>query len=286
MSEGHIDLGAAIREAETLLSAAGVASARHDAEELAAFVLGIERRDLVRFRSLDEKRYALVVLERARRRPLQHLTGRAYFRHTSVAVGPGVFIPRPETEVMVGQVIEWCRGMDRPARVVDLCTGSGVIALAIAQEVPTAVIDAVELDPHAFAWAERNLVGTSVGVHLGDAASACGDLDGDVDIVVANPPYIPMDAWESVAVEARDHDPPAALWGGGHDGLDLIRVIERTAARLLRPGGRVAVEHADAQGTTAPAVFAARGEWRAVNDRTDLAGRDRYLTAVRAGGAT
>lgn len=280
------ELRAAVEAAAQRLAEAGVASPRHDAEELAAYVLGGGRGDLIRHTEIDQARYGELIARRVQRVPLQHLTGAAHFRYCTLAVGPGVFIPRPETEVMAGQVIDWCRARGCPVRVVDLCTGSGVIALAIATEVPGAQVHAVELDPGAHAWAERNLTGTGVDLRLGDAATAFGELDGLVDIVVANPPYIPMEAWESVAVEARDHDPESALWGGGRDGLDLVRTVERTAARLLRPGGRVAVEHADAQGMSAPAVFAATGAWREIADHRDLAGRDRYVTAIRVGPST
>jgi release factor glutamine methyltransferase len=145
-------------------------------------------------------------------------------------------------------------------------------------EFPSAQVHAVELDEVAFGWANRNLAGSGVDLRLGDAAHAFGDLDGIVDVVVANPPYIPLDAWESVAPEARDHDPELALWSG-QDGLDAIRIIEATAWRLLKPGGVVGVEHADAQGETAPAVFAER--WCAVRDNLDLAGRPRFVTAAR-----
>jgi release factor glutamine methyltransferase len=149
-------------------------------------------------------------------------------------------------------------------------------------EVPDAVVHAVELDEVALGWAARNLAGTGVDLRLGDAADAFADLDGTVDVVVANPPYIPLEAWESVAPEVRDHDPALALWSGD-DGLDAIRAIERTAWRLLRPGGVVGIEHADAQGESAPAVFAAaeNHEWQDVRDNADLAGRPRYLTARR-----
>jgi release factor glutamine methyltransferase len=142
-------------------------------------------------------------------------------------------------------------------------------------------VHAVELDPPAHDWAARNLAGSTVTLHLGDAAAALPEWDGAVDAVISNPPYIPHEAWESVAPEVRDHDPAAALWGGGRDGLDLVRVIERTAARLLRPGGLVVVEHADAQGRSAPAVFASAGRWSEVGDHQDLTGRDRFLTARR-----
>ncbi|WP_183101572.1 N5-glutamine methyltransferase family protein, partial [Nocardioides pelophilus] len=144
--------------------------------------------------------------------------------------------------------------------VVDLCTGSGAIAKAIADEVPTAVVHAVELDERAHAWAERNLAGTGVDLRQGDFRTAFDDLLGTVDVVVCNPPYVPLEAWESVAVEARDHDPHLALFSGP-DGLDAIRALAVRAADLLRPGGVVAVEHADAQGESAPAVFASEGRW-------------------------
>lgn len=274
-------LRAAIASATRRLAEAGVASPRHDAESLAAHVLGVGRLDLLRHDELDAERYATLVAARAQRRPLQHLTGAAHFRHVTLAVGPGVFVPRPETEVMVGHVIEHCLALPPGSRAVDLGTGSGAIALCLATEVPGLQVHAVEADEDAHDWAVRNLASSGVVLHLADAATALVDLDARVDVVVSNPPYIPMQEWESVAVEARDHDPPRALWGGGADGLDTIRAIERTAARLLRPGGLVAVEHADAQGERAPAVFRASGRWVEVRDHRDLTGRDRFVTATR-----
>jgi release factor glutamine methyltransferase len=162
--------------------------------------------------------------------------------------------------------------------VVDLCTGSGAIAKAVADEVPGATVHAVELDEAAYSWAVRNLAGTGVDLRQGDLATAFDDLAGSVDVITCNPPYIPLDAWESVAPEARDHDPHLALFSGA-DGLDAVRVLERRAAVLLRPGGVVGFEHADVQGESAPAVFAATGRWTDVRDHADLAGRPRYTTA-------
>ena len=214
---------------------------------------------------------------RAAREPLQHLTGSAGFRYVSLEVGPGVFVPRPETELLAGWAVERALELES-AVVVDLCTGSGAIAASVALEAPSARVHAVELDPGAHAWAERNLAGTGVDLRLGDMAEAFTDLDGTVDVVVCNPPYIPLEAWQGVAPEARDHDPELALWSGD-DGLDALRVLERTAARLLRPGGWVGAEHADVQGESAPAVFTASGGWREVRDHPDLAGRARYVTA-------
>jgi release factor glutamine methyltransferase len=171
---------------------------------------------------------------------------------------------------------------DRVPVVVDLCTGSGAIARAVADEVPHAQVHAVELDEGALVWAGRNLAGTEVDLRAGSMADAFDDLAGSVDVVVCNPPYIPLDAWESVAPEARDHDPHLALFSGD-DGLDAMRVLEQRARLLLRPGGVVGAEHADAQGDSAPLVFAASRGWRDVQDHRDLAGRARYVTARLAG---
>ena len=217
------------------------------------------------------------IARRAAREPLQHLTGTAYFRHVSLAVGPGVFVPRPETELLAGWAIEATLGLEAPV-VVDLCTGSGAIARAVADEAPHATVHAIELDPAAHAWAERNLAGTGIDLRRGDLATAFPELDGTVDVVVCNPPYIPLEAWESVAAEARDHDPHLALFSGA-DGLDAIRALEQRAAELLRAGGVVGAEHADVQGGSAPAVFAAAGRWADVRDHRDLAGRPRFVTA-------
>lgn len=267
-----------LRAATERLRTAGVASPEHDAAELLAHVLGTDRARLVLVDQVPApaaEEYDALVARRAAREPLQHLTGVAWFRHVELRVGPGVFVPRPETELLAGWAIEHATA---GSVVVDLCTGSGAIAKAIADEVPAAEVHAVELDPAAHAWAERNLAGTGVGLRHGDLATAFDDLAGQVDVVVCNPPYIPLEAWESVAAEARDHDPHLALFSGD-DGLDAMRVLEARAALLLRPGGVVGAEHADVQGEAAPAVFAATGRWTEVRDHRDLAGRPRFLTA-------
>ncbi len=262
------------------LAAAGVASPHADAEILLAHVLGIERAALVLVDEVDDElaaAYDALVARRAAREPLQHLTGRAAFRHVELTVGPGVFVPRPETELLAGWAIERAGERTDPV-VVDLGTGSGAIAKSVADEVPGARVHAVEVDEHAHRYATGNLAGTGVELRLGDLADAFDDLAGAVDVVVSNPPYIPLEAWESVAPEARDHEPAAALWSGT-DGLHAIRAVERRAALLLRSGGVVGVEHADAQGESAPAVFAASGRWTDVRDHLDLAGRARFVTA-------
>ncbi|GGF41006.1 release factor glutamine methyltransferase [Marmoricola endophyticus] len=269
-------------DAAVRLADAGVASPEHDAAELLAHVVGRTRATLPSEVPAElVGPYDALLARRAAREPLQHLTGSAGFRYLDLAVGPGVFVPRPETELLAGWAVEAAAPLERPV-VVDLCCGSGAIALSVATEVPHAVVHGVELDPDALAWAERNAaaIGADVSLGLGDLASALPELDGRVDVVVCNPPYIPLEAWESVAPEARDHDPAAALWSG-EDGLDAMRVLERTAHRLLRPGGVVGAEHADAQGESAPACFGSTGRWADVRDHADLAGRPRYLTARR-----
>jgi release factor glutamine methyltransferase len=280
VNQAGLDRRRLLADARARLHDAGVASPEHDAAELLAHVLGTTRSRLPLVDVVPADRaaaYDALVSRRASREPLQHLTGLTHFRHVELEVGPGVFVPRPETELLAGWAIEQALLVESPV-VVDLCTGSGAVAKAIADEVPGARVHAVELDEPAHAWAERNLAGTGVDLRRGDMADAFGDLAGTVDVVVCNPPYIPLDAWESVAAEARDHDPHLALFSGD-DGLDAMRVLERRAALLLRPGGVVGAEHADLQGESAPAVFTAAGRWTEVRDHEDLAGRARFLTA-------
>jgi release factor glutamine methyltransferase len=276
---------ALLADAVARLRDAGVASPEHDAAELLAHVVGRSRGELVLVDEVDAgpaAAYDVLVGRRCEREPLQHLTGVAHFRHVTLAVGPGVFVPRPETELLAGWAIDACHAVVSRPVVVDLGTGSGAIAKAVADEVPDARVHAAELDEAAYAWAARNLDGTGVELRHGDLATAFDDLRGTVDVLVSNPPYIPLEAWESVATEARDHDPHLALFSG-QDGLDAIRVLARRGADLVRPGGVIGVEHADVQGETAPGVFADTGLWREVRDHRDLAGRARFVTARRAG---
>lgn len=271
--------------ATELLTAADVPSPRYDAEELLAHLAGVPRLRLglgVDLTAERRDRYRALVERRATREPLQHLLGAAAFRTVELAVGPGVFVPRPETEVVAGWAIDrlLARPPGPPPVVVDLCTGSGAIALAVATEVPGAEVYAVELDPDAAVWAERNLAGSGVRLEVGDATTAYPELAGTVDAITVNPPYIPLDAYESVAAEARDHDPALALWSG-RDGLTAIRRIAESAARLLKPGGFCVCEHADVQGESAPAAFVGSGHWRRVRDHVDLAGRPRFVSAER-----
>ncbi|MEO5853432.1 MAG: peptide chain release factor N(5)-glutamine methyltransferase [Nocardioides sp.] len=281
---GRVDRRTVRAAAVERLAAAGVASPAHDADELLAHVLGTVRGRLALVDGLTAAQstaYDALVARRASREPLQHLTGTAAFRYLQLQVGPGVFVPRPETELLAGWAVDRARELV-PAQervvVVDLCTGSGAIAKAVATEVPETTVYAVELDEDAHAWAVRNFAGTGVDLRLGDLVSELDELVGTVDVVTCNPPYVPLTAWESVAAEARDHDPHLALFSGD-DGLDAIRALEGRAARLLRAGGVVGFEHADVQGESAPAVFADSGRWREVRDHVDLAGRPRFTTA-------
>ncbi|KHL18501.1 UNVERIFIED_CONTAM: SAM-dependent methyltransferase [Mumia flava] len=271
-------------EAAVRLSAAGVDSPRTDAELLLAHVLGVPRGALLVADDLDEASahaYEVLLARRERREPLQHLTGTAPFRHRELEVGPGVFVPRPETESLVDWALERLHDVDVAAPVVvDLGTGSGAIAGAVAAEHPGARVHAVELSEDAYGWARRNLDGLGVDLRRGDLADAFADLDGTVDLVLSNPPYIPLVAWESVTPEVRDHDPEAALFSG-EDGLDAMRAVAATAARLLRAGGWVAAEHAEVQAESAPAVFVASEAFDRVDDRPDLAGRPRFVVARR-----
>ncbi|OPF80527.1 protein-(glutamine-N5) methyltransferase, release factor-specific [Streptomyces antioxidans] len=274
---------AEVAQATQRLADAGVPSPRFDAEELAAFVHGVKRGELHGVPDADfDARYWEAVARREAREPLQHITGRAFFRYLELQVGPGVFVPRPETESVVGWAIDAVRAMDvvEPL-IVDLCSGSGAVALALAQEVPRSRVHAVELDEGALRWARKNVEGSRVVLHHADALAALPELDGQVDLVISNPPYIPLTEWEYVAPEARDHDPQLALFSG-EDGLDVIRGLERTAHRLLRPGGVVVIEHADTQGGQVPWIFTEERGWADAADHPDLNKRPRFATARKA----
>jgi release factor glutamine methyltransferase len=277
-------LRAMIAAASSTFEAVGVASPRFDAEELAAHAFGVPRARLRSVVVVDDAAAAWfddAVARRAAREPLQHIVGTAAFRYVVVGVGPGVFVPRPETEVVAGWAIERVRELGAGAVVVDLCTGSAAIALAVADEVPTAVVHAVELSEPALVWARRNTAGSRVMLHAGDARLALPDLDGEVDVVVSNPPYIPPDG-QVRDPEVAEHDPPIALWGLGSDGLEVLRGVARRAQRLLRPGGWLVVEHADVQRAAVLELLHQQGGWVQVNDHQDLTGRDRFATACKA----
>jgi len=278
-------ISATLRAATRALADAGVPAV--DAELLLAHVLGTSRGGAqaaaLRDDALTDEqhdRFQALIARRAQREPLQHLTGLAPFRHLELEVGPGVFVPRPETEGVAQVAIDALAAAEHP-RAVDLGTGSGAIALAMATEVPGAEVWAVERSPEAHAWAARNVAryGTPT-THLvrGDLADALPELDGTLDVVASNPPYVPDDAIPRDP-EVRLFDPPQALYGGA-DGLDVVRVLSHTALRLLHSGGTLVIEHGEWQGEPIRQLLTADG-WRGASTHPDLTGRDRTTTAIR-----
>ena len=271
----------AIAEATAVLTEAGIDAPRVDAELLAAAVLGVPRGRLALAPGFDAAaaaRFAGLVEQRAARRPVQHLVGYAPFRLRELAVGPGVFIPRPETELLVDWGLTRLRGLAAPL-VADLCAGTGAIALSVAQEHPGAQVFAVEDDPQALEWLRRNAT-DAVTVVAGDVTdpATLSTVDGQVDLVLCNPPYVPDGT--PVQPEVADHDPHRAVFAGP-DGLAVIRPVTGRAAALLHPGGWLGIEHDDSHGATVPALLRATGAWSDVTDHRDLAGRPRFATARR-----
>ncbi|MBN7792929.1 peptide chain release factor N(5)-glutamine methyltransferase [Microbacterium esteraromaticum] len=280
-------LAAFLRAAAQRLAEAGVPDPSVDTELLAGHVLGQSRGGVqaaaLRGDAISSEAAEAVtqlVSRRADREPLQHLTGLAAFRNLELAVGPGVFVPRPETETVVQYAIDALleNASDSPL-AIDLGTGSGAIALAMATEVPHASVFAVERSEQAYAWAKRNAAGVeNLTLVHGDLATAFEELRGRVDVVISNPPYVP-DAAVPRDPEVRLHDPAAALYGGP-DGLDVVRIISRRAADLLHSGGLLVLEHGELQGEAIRGILTADG-WRAAATHEDLTRRDRVTTALR-----
>lgn len=278
----------AILEAERVLAGAGVASPRADAELLAAHVVGVDRGKLMMHPLVDAgvlEALRKLVDRRAAREPLQHLLGTAVLGPVEVAVGPGVFTPRPETELLLEWGLREIADVAAPV-VVDLCTGTGVLALAVAKSRPDAVVHAVELDTAALSWAHRNVAehvaagGTPVTLHAADVRrpDLLVELETHVDLVLCNPPYVPDGT--PLPPEVTDWDPPTAVYGGP-DGLEVIRSVISASAALLRYGGGLAIEHDDTHGETVPALLRRRRVLGDVEEHHDLAGRPRFATARR-----
>lgn len=278
-------------DAVASLSEAGVPDPQVDAELLLGHVTRLSRGGvhaaIAMDRALSDAELAAlasVVARRASREPLQHITGRAPFRSLDLAVGPGVFVPRPETELLAGLAIDELQSSASVAPIaVDFGTGSGAIALSLAMEVPHARVFAVEVSPEAHAWARRNIdeSGADLTLILGDLALPIAELDsleGTVSVVVSNPPYVPTDAVPRDP-EVRNFDPALALYGG-EDGLELVRALSKRARRLLHPGGLFVVEHGELQGGEIRDLLAGDG-WRAPETHRDLLGRDRMTLARR-----
>ena len=275
-------LSQALATATGTLAAAGVESPRVDAELLAAHVLEVPRGRLFLIDGMrpDElRRFTTLVGERARRIPLQHLLGTAAFRHLELSVGDGVFIPRPETELLAGWGVAVVADGDT---VVDLCSGTGAIALAVADEARPGRVIAVERSPVALSFLRRNAAAVPVvEVVEGDVTDPglLSDLRGRVDVLLCNPPYVPDGT--PVPPEVADHDPAEAVFGGA-DGLTVIRPVIALAANLLKPGGHVGIEHDDVHGSAVPELLRAYREFADVTAHRDLTGRLRFATARRS----
>jgi release factor glutamine methyltransferase len=282
--------------AAAALSRAGIGPARSEAEQLTAYALGMSRGRLALARELDpaqQARLAELVARRVRREPLQHLLGSAGFRYLELAVGPGVFVPRPETELLAGWGVRAARlAADRTGGsplVVDLCSGTGAIALAVADEVPAARVVAVERAAPALEWLRRNAAervaagDRPIEVVAGDVTDPglLAELAGRVDVLLCNPPYVP--AGTPVPPEVAEHDPAEAVFAGP-DGLAVIRPVIDRAAGLLRPGGLVGIEHDESHAGRLPELFRAGGRFDGIAERPDLAGRARFTIARRADG--
>jgi release factor glutamine methyltransferase len=283
-----------LHNATEILNQAGIDSAHVDASLLLASVMKIERSQLSPFAEIpvvEAATFSELVNQRAKRIPLQHITGEAHFRHITLKVGAGVFVPRPETELLVEAGIESLCEIDSPRTAVDLCTGSGAIALSLACEVANTTVFAIEQSSDAFTWLQRNVeahetqlekVSSKVVCVQGDATDLAllAELAGSVDVVLSNPPYIP-DAMIPRDPEARDHDPAMALFGGP-DGLDVARGVARVAQMLLKPGCMFGMEHADVQGESVPELLDEIGGWSQVKDHVDYNKLPRFTTAMRS----
>lgn len=271
------------------LARAGVPSPRVDAELLLGHILQLSRGALqaqalmgAALGSDQVVAFDIFLERRVAREPLQHITGKAPFRSLELSVGPGVFVPRPETEQVVQFAIDALRAVPSEQPLgVDLGTGSGAIALAMATEVPHSKIWGIEVSPAAFVWTSRNFHDSradNATAILGDLADALPELNGQLDVVISNPPYIPSDAIPR-DLEVRLHDPEIALYGG-IDGLDIVRHVSTTALRLLHAGGLLVMEHGELQAADIATLLRADG-WSAVSSHRDLVGRDRSTTAIR-----
>jgi len=282
-----VKLSDALAMASQKLSEVGVPSPQADATWLLCHVLDTNRSDLLTRITFDQELtieqladFLAALSRREKREPLQHITGKAAFRSLELMVGPGVFVPRPETEQVVQYAIDYLRQLPKPGVAIDLGTGSGAIAIAMATEVPQTKVYAVELSEAAFAYAAKNIEANAamVELRLGAMQNVVSDLVGGLDVVISNPPYIPNSAIPKDP-EVRNYDPELALYGG-EDGLDVIRDISGIAAALLRSGGLLVLEHADGQSDAIRELLLNDG-WLSVNAFQDATLRYRTITAIR-----
>ena len=277
----------ALELATDKFSAAGISSSSVDAELLGCFILEIDRSELTLLaignQSFPESKlpeFLEAVQRREKREPLQHITGFAPFRHLELEVGPGVFIPRPETEQLVELAMEKIQSVSNPL-IVDLCSGSGAIAISLSTELDSSTVYAVELSKEAFEYLTRNFQKYGLDIRKlknENLTTALDELQGKVHLVVSNPPYIP-DAAVPIDLEVKLHDPSAALYGG-EDGLDVIREISTRALYLLSPGGYLVLEHANTQAPAIGELLLSQG-WQEIVSSQDLTGKNRMISAVR-----
>jgi release factor glutamine methyltransferase len=270
------------------LEQAGLANGRGEAEMLLGRLLGAARPELY-LRGAEEfdtgaaRTLGLWLLRRAGGEPVQYIVGEAAYRDLVLEVGPGVFIPRPETELLVDETLRFLAGLDRP-RVLECCTGSGAIGLAVAAERPDAIVVLTELSPRAMAFAARNrarLGGDVAGrahLVLGDLSTA---LRGPFDALIANPPYVAESERPLLPRDVLDHEPGLALFAADDGLAQVVRLIDE-GARVVRPGGLVALELGEGQGDTVRARFLAHAAYEDARIVLDLAGRDRMAIARRA----
>lgn len=282
MTSHSMTTWSAIRRAASALEEAGVRTAGRDAVGLAAYVWSTTPEAIgSHFDAPVPEEFWTLVERRTFREPLELIVGVSSFCGRRFLVEPGVFVPKPETEELVARVVDGLRALPTTTpRVVDLCTGCGVVAITVAAEVPAATVTGVDLSPQACDLAVRNAhaLGVKAVFECCDVATALPGLDGGVDVVIANPPHIPTDRAICMP-EVRDHDPALALWGGP-DGLDVVRAVERTARRLLVPGGWLFLEHGPYQGEAVLDLFGGAA-WSQTADHATV--DDAVLVAQRTG---
>lgn len=277
----------ALKLATEKFTTAGIISPRVDAELVGCFILEIDRSEIALLvidnQAFPEDKlpdFLEAVQRREKREPLQHITRSAPFRHLELEVGPGVFVPRPETEQLVELAIQKTQMVNTPL-IVDLCSGSGAIAISMSTELENANVFAVELSEEAFEYLKRNFQKYGLDTKTlrnENLTTALGELQGQVDLVVSNPPYIP-DAAVPIDLEVQLFDPSIALYGGV-DGLDVIREISTRALYLLRPGGHLVLEHANTQAPAIGELLLTQG-WQEIVSSQDLSGKNRMISAVR-----
>ncbi len=285
---------------ELRLKNANVSSPRFDAESLVAFVLNTSRNRVGLIAEIRDDQYREIeklVEKRVRRIPLQHLIGEQGFRHLVLKVGPGVFIPRPETEILVESVIRYIKEINKEkVLVIDYCSGSGAIALSIAKECPNVEVFAIEKSIDAYKYLESNYQNYEkeitahnskvnlINADIKDELEELTNLIGKIDVVVSNPPYIP-DNMVPKEIEVKDHDPAIALYGG-KDGLEIVRIVIDKSQKLLKKGGLVAIEHSDMQGNpdvelSVPYLLKETNCFEKVEDRKDLNALPRYCIGYK-----